>query len=139
MNCNKTGKKFDFSNNFVSENSLLPWLIVTKLFLNLKHFPESKTCPRIQKHFPESKTHPRIQKCFCFLPFWDVFWIVGSIFGFWDMFWILGSVFWFWDVFCPYEPPHIADSELEKSWHRRGENLVDCCLSWKKQNSKGRF
>ena len=29
---------------------------------NTKHFPESKTLPRIQKHFPESKTLLRIQK-----------------------------------------------------------------------------
>ena len=29
-----------------------------------KHFPESKTLPRIQKPFQESRTHPRIQNTF---------------------------------------------------------------------------
>ena len=24
--------------------------------------------------------------------FWEVFWILGSVFGFWEVFWILGSV-----------------------------------------------
>ena len=53
---------------------MLRWLIRTKHFpdsktlpriqntsQNPKHFPESKTRPRIHKHFPESKTLPRIQ------------------------------------------------------------------------------
>ena len=89
------------------------WLIRTK------HFPDSKTLPRIQKHIPETKTGPRIQntsqnldsgKCFGILGgvfwilasvfgFWEVFWILGSVFGFWDVFWILGRVFGFWEVF----------------------------------------
>ena len=34
---------------------ILPWLVATK------HFPESKTLPRIQKHVPETKTLPRNQ------------------------------------------------------------------------------
>ena len=67
-------------------NLKLRWLIRTK------HFPDSKTLPRIQ-------THPRI-------------WILESVFEFWDVFgfrevfldsgkcfWILGNVFGFWEVF----------------------------------------
>ena len=55
------------------------------------------------------KTRPRFQKCF---GFWDVFWILGSVFEFWDMFsygfwevfWILASIFEFkkvlWILWC---------------------------------------
>ena len=91
---------------------MLRWLIRTK------HFPDSKTLPRIQntsqnpKHFPESKTtsqnpkqvpgsktHPRIWILESVFEFWEVFWILGSVFEFWDVFWTLGSVFGFWEVF----------------------------------------
>ena len=72
---------------------------------------KDKTLPRIQKHFPESKTRPRILGNL--FGFWEVFSILRSVFGFWDVFWILGSVFGFWkvfcsawEVFCPYEPPY---------------------------------
>ena len=94
-------------------NSL--WLIRTK------HFPESKTRPRIPEHLQESKTHPkkpkthpRIQntsqipkhfwilgsildsgKCF---GFWGVLLVSGTYSGFWDVFWILGRVFEFSEV-----------------------------------------
>ena len=75
---------------------------MTSWLVGTKHFPKSKTLPRIQntfqnpKHFPESKntsqnpkTLPRIQntsqrrRCF---GFWDVFLDSGKCF------WILGSV-----------------------------------------------
>ena len=46
---------------------------------NPKHVPESKNTSQNPKHFPESR-------------FWDVFWILGCVFG-------------IWKVFCPYEPP----------------------------------
>ena len=62
----------------------LPWLIGTR------HFPESKTRPRIQKHDPkyfrEFKTLFKIS--------WEFFRILGSAFGFWEVLWIPGSVFW---------------------------------------------
>ena len=38
------------------------------------------------KPLRETKTHPRSG-------FWQVFWILGSVFGFWEVFWILGRVF----------------------------------------------
>ena len=78
---------------------MLRWLIRTK------HFPHSKTLPRIQnrsqnpKHIPESgfcKVFLNSGKCF---GFWEVFLDSGKCFGFWEVFWILGSVFEFWDVF----------------------------------------
>ena len=50
------------------------------------------------KHFPESKTRPRILGNL--FGFWEVFSILRSVFVFWDVFWILGSVFGFWKVFC---------------------------------------
>ena len=59
---------------------------------------KDKTLPRIQKHFPESKTRPRILGNL--FGFWEVFSILRSVFVFWDVFWILGSVFGFWKVFC---------------------------------------
>ena len=87
-----------------------------------KHFPESKTRPRIsehcknpkpilknQKHIQESKMLPRFQNT---VGFSEVFWVLGSIFCLWDVLWILGCVlgcwgvslvsgtyFGFWDVF----------------------------------------
>ena len=95
------------------------WLVGTK------HFPESKTHPRIQKHFPESKNtsqnpkqvpktkntskNPKYfpeSKTFsgsgtCF-GFWEVFLNYGMCFGFREVFldsgkcsWILGRVFEF--------------------------------------------
>ena len=59
---------------------------------------KDKTLPWIQKHFPESKTRPRILGNL--FGFWEVFSILRSVFVFWDVFWILGSVFGFWKVFC---------------------------------------
>ena len=59
---------------------------------------KDKTLPRIQKHFPESKTRPRILGNL--FGFWEVFSILRSVFVFWEVFWILGSVFGFWKVFC---------------------------------------
>ena len=66
--------------------NILWWLIRTK------HFPDSKNTSQNPKHIPKSG-------------FWEVFWILGSIFGFWEVFCILGSVFGIWEAFCPYEPP----------------------------------
>ena len=42
----------------------IPWYMksrVLRWLIRTKHFPESKTLPRIQKHIQESKTLPRIQ------------------------------------------------------------------------------
>ena len=87
---------------------------------NPKHFPESKTRPKIQnmsqnpKHFPESKSVLESGKYFgflgVFLVFWDGFWILASVLGFWDVFWILGSVLSLWAIvssgaFCKEWPP----------------------------------
>ena len=56
-----------FDHIFLNENihvmllkirRILPWLVGTK------HFPESKTLPRIQKHFPESKNMSQKPKHF---------------------------------------------------------------------------
>ena len=86
-----------------------------------KHFPESKTRPRISEHCKNPKPIPKNQKHIQpkMLPrfqntvgFSEVFWVLGSIFlslgcaldsgmcfrmlgsvfGFWDVFWILGCV-----------------------------------------------
>ena len=79
--------------------NILWWLIRTK------HFPDSKNTSQNPKHIPKSG-------------FWEVFWILGSIFGFWEVFLDSGTCFGLWDVFldpgkcfgiweafCPYEPP----------------------------------
>ena len=107
---------------------MLRWLIRTK------HFPDSKTLPRIQnrsrnpKHIPESgfcKVFLNSGKCFgfweVFFGFWEVFCILGSVFGFWEGFLNSGTCFGFWEVFLdsrkcfgiwevfwPYEPPYNA-------------------------------
>ena len=70
---------------------------------------KDKTLPRIQKHFPESKTRPRILGNL--FGFWEVFSILRSVFVFWDVFcWEVcldsGKCFAVWEVFCPYEPPY---------------------------------
>ena len=51
-----------------------------------KHFPESKTRPRILKHFPQSG-------------FWKVFLNSGTCFGFRVVFLDSGKCFGFWAVF----------------------------------------
>ena len=108
-----------FQGSFRLCNRILRWLV------RPKHFPDSETLPRIQKHFPESKTRPRIQKHFpeskntsqnpkhfpefkntlqnpdsgmCF-GFWDLFWILGNLFGFRDVVLDSGKCFGFWEVF----------------------------------------
>ena len=55
-----------------------------------------------------------------------MFWILERVFGFWDVFWILGSVFFysgksygFWEVFCPYETRY-------KHYPDQGSNTCDC-------------
>ena len=55
-----------------------------------------KTLPRIENTSQNPKTHPGIQKDFP--EFWDVFWILGSVFG-------------FWKVFCPYEQPSVNGTQ----------------------------
>ena len=62
----------------------LRWLVGTK------HSPESKTHLRIQKHVPESKTRSRIQK---HVLVWQVFWILGRVFGVWEVFLDSGKCF----------------------------------------------
>ena len=73
-------------------NLKLRWLIRTK------HFPDSKTLPRIQ-------THPRIWILESVFEFWDVFGFrevfldSGKCFGFWEVFLDSGKCFGFWEVF----------------------------------------
>ena len=93
---------------------LLASMTYVRWLVGTKHFPESKTRPRIQKHLPEPKTlpriqthfqetkhtsctHPRIQNTFAW--FWDVFLNSGTCFGVWEVFWILGRIFEFLHVF----------------------------------------
>ena len=52
---------------------------------NPKHFPGFKTLPKNQKQVPESKNSSQNPK--------HVF--LGRVFGFWEVFWILGRVFGF--------------------------------------------
>ena len=93
--------------------SFVPW------FIRTKHFPESKTHPRIQKHYRQNtktlpriqntsqnpKTLPRIQKHIQNpkqVPESKThprIWILESVVEFWNVF------FGFWEVFCPLEPP----------------------------------
>ena len=82
-------------------NSL--WLIGTK------HFPESKTRPRIPEHLQESKTHPKKPKTHPRIQNTSQipkhFWILGSVLDSGECFWFLGHIldfgtcFGFWDVF----------------------------------------
>ena len=65
---------------------------------------KDKTLPRIQKHFPESKTRPRILGNL--FGFWEVFSILRSVFVFWEVCLDSGKCFAVWEVFCPYEPPY---------------------------------
>ena len=88
---------------------------MTSWLVGTKHFPESKTLPRIQKHFPKSKSLPRIQNTSLeskntfqnpkhfpeskntsqnpktlpriqkHVPEEEVFWFLGRVFGFWEM------------------------------------------------------
>ena len=60
--------------------NILWWLIRTK------HFPDSKNTSQNPKHIPKSG-------------FWEVFWILGSIFGFWEVFLDSGTCFVLWDMF----------------------------------------
>ena len=89
---------------------LLDSMTYVRWLVGTKHFPESKTLPRIQKHLPESKTLPRIQthfqetkhtsknpKYFCLIlgrvfEFWYVFWSLGNVLDSGTYFWILARV-----------------------------------------------
>ena len=58
---------------------ILPWLVATK------HFPESKTLPRIQKHVPETKTLPRNQNTSQNPKHFPESKNTSQNFGFWDV------------------------------------------------------
>ena len=86
----------------ISLMSSLQWLVGTKPSHNPRHFPELKITFQNPKHFPESKTLPRIQKHFPESKntwFWEVFWILGHVFGFCHVFLDSGNYFGFWKVF----------------------------------------
>ena len=72
----------------ISLMSSVRWLVGTRHFPELKStFPESKSNSQNPKTLPGiHKKLPRIQNTW----FWEVFWVMGYVFGFWKVFFMVG-------------------------------------------------